>query len=217
MHCAVSLDTDPATWSRGTRTRARTTEWDMTAEHAVSCLCDELKRSVDESGRLDDAKQSVCNCIAAKMMSPDQENPPSPYIYSACLPTSLTIPRTFDTPSWPLLPHRFTLDNIFNTPEACLREQAFDIHHSIIDHCWEPKMWWDAFWLLKSVVADANTIQMTMLQVRVWAENARVGVSQWAAETMGICQDKGGLTTQQINNKVRERVWEIAPSMSIIN
>jgi len=29
----------------------------MTAEHACSCLCDELKRLVDESGRLDDAKQ----------------------------------------------------------------------------------------------------------------------------------------------------------------
>jgi hypothetical protein len=29
----------------------------MTAEHAFSCLCDEHKRSVDESGRLDDAKQ----------------------------------------------------------------------------------------------------------------------------------------------------------------
>jgi len=29
----------------------------MTAEHAFSCLCDELKCSVDESGRLDDAKQ----------------------------------------------------------------------------------------------------------------------------------------------------------------
>jgi len=29
----------------------------MTAEHTVSCLCDELKRSVDESGSLDDSKQ----------------------------------------------------------------------------------------------------------------------------------------------------------------
>jgi len=58
MNCAFSLDTDSATRSRGTRTRARTNEGDMTAEHAFSCLCDELKReSVDESGRLDDAKQ----------------------------------------------------------------------------------------------------------------------------------------------------------------
>jgi hypothetical protein len=73
------------------------------------------------------------------------------------------------------------------------------------------------FWLLKSVVADANTIQMPTLQVRVWAENAGVGVSLWAAETMGIWQDKGGLTTQWIDNKVRERIWEIAQSMSIIN
>jgi len=58
---------------------------------------------------------------------------------------------------------------------------------------------------------------MPTLQVSVWAESTGVGVSQWAAETMGIWQDMGGLTTQQIDNKVRERIWEIAPSMSIIN
>jgi len=33
---------------------------------------------------------------------------------------------------------------------------------------------------------------------------------------MGIWQDEGGLTTQWIDNKVRERVWEIAQFMSII-
>jgi len=58
---------------------------------------------------------------------------------------------------------------------------------------------------------------MPTLQVRVWAENTGVGVSKWAAEAMGIWQDKGGFTTQQIDNKVRERVLEIAQSMSIIN
>ena len=58
---------------------------------------------------------------------------------------------------------------------------------------------------------------MPTLQVRVRAKNAGVGVSQWAAETMGIWQDKGGLTTQWIDNKVRERVWGISQSMSIIN
>jgi hypothetical protein len=57
MHRAFSLDTDSAMSSRGTRTRAKTKEYDMTAEHAVSCLCNELKCSVDKSGRLDDAKQ----------------------------------------------------------------------------------------------------------------------------------------------------------------
>ena len=75
----------------------------------------------------------------------------------------------------------------------------------------------DAFWLPKSVVADANTIYMPTLQVHVWAENAGIGVSQWAAETMGIWQDKGGLTTQRMDNNVRERVWVIAQSRSIIN
>jgi hypothetical protein len=58
---------------------------------------------------------------------------------------------------------------------------------------------------------------MPTLQVHVWAENAGVGVSQWAAESRGIWQNKGGLTTQQIDNTVTERIWEIAQSMSIIN
>jgi hypothetical protein len=34
---------------------------------------------------------------------------------------------------------------------------------------------------------------------------------------MGIWQDKGGLATQRMDNKVRVHVWEIAQSMSIIN
>jgi len=53
---AFLSDTKPAMSSRGTRTRARTNEWDMTAQHAFRCLCDELKRSLNESGCLDDAK-----------------------------------------------------------------------------------------------------------------------------------------------------------------
>ena len=69
----------------------------------------------------------------------------------------------------------------------------------------------------KSVSVDANTIKRPTLQVRIWAENAGVGASQWAAEPTGIWQDKGGLTTQRIDNKVKERVLEIAQSVSIIN
>jgi len=72
-------------------------------------------------------------------------------------------------------------------------------------------------WRAKSVVADANTIQMPTPQVRVRAENTAVGVRQWAAETMVIWQDKGGLTTQWIDNKMRECIWEIAQSMSLVN
>jgi len=34
---------------------------------------------------------------------------------------------------------------------------------------------------------------------------------------MGIWQDKGGVTTQQIDNTMREHGWEIAQSMSKIN
>jgi hypothetical protein len=64
--------------------------------------------------------------------------------------------------------------------------------------------------LAKSVFADANTIQMLTPQVLVWAQNAGIGVSQWAAETMGIWQDKGGLKTQRIETEVRECIWEIA-------
>jgi len=74
----------------------------------------------------------------------------------------------------------------------------------------------DAFWLPKSVVADANTIRMLTLQVGIWADNAGIGVSQWAAESIGIWQDKGGLTTQRTDDKVRVRVWEISQSRSII-
>jgi hypothetical protein len=75
----------------------------------------------------------------------------------------------------------------------------------------------DAFRLPKSVIADANTIEIPTLQVRVWDENADVGDSQWAAETMGIWQDKGGLTTQWIDKTVTEHIREIAHSMRIIN
>jgi len=75
----------------------------------------------------------------------------------------------------------------------------------------------DPLWLPKWVVTDGNTIQMPTLHLRVWAENAGVAVSRWAAQTPGIWRDKGGLTTRQIDNKVRERDWEIAKSMSIIN
>jgi len=58
---------------------------------------------------------------------------------------------------------------------------------------------------------------MPTLHVCVLAENAGVQVSQWWAETIEIWQDKGGLTTQWIDNKVREHVCEIAQCMRIIN
>jgi hypothetical protein len=57
---------------------------------------------------------------------------------------------------------------------------------------------------------------MPTLQVRIWSENTGVEGSQWAVETIWIWQDTGGLTTQWMDNKVRESVWEIAQSMSII-
>jgi hypothetical protein len=88
---------------------------------------------------------------------------------------------------------------------------------SIINHHWEPKISHDAFWLPKSVVADANTIQKPILQVYAWAKHAGVGVSQWTAEAMGTGQDEGGSTTQWTDNMVRECIWEIAQSMGISN
>jgi len=54
-------------------------------------------------------------------------------------------------------------------------------------------------------------------QVCIWAKNMGVGVRQWTVDTMGIWQDKGGFTTQWIDYKVRERIWEIAQKMSIVN
>jgi len=55
MNRAFSLGTAAATLSRGTQTRARATELDITAEDAFCLVCDELKRSFAESGCLDDA------------------------------------------------------------------------------------------------------------------------------------------------------------------
>lgn len=58
---------------------------------------------------------------------------------------------------------------------------------------------------------------MPTLHVHVWAKNTGIGLSHWAAQTMGIWKDKGGSPTQRIDIKVRERVWEKAQSMDIIN
>jgi len=50
VNCAFPLDTDPARSWRSTSAIAMTNEWDMTAEHGLSYVYDELlKRSVDES------------------------------------------------------------------------------------------------------------------------------------------------------------------------
>jgi len=89
MTSAFSLDTEPATSSRGTRTRARTNDWDMTKEHAFSCLCDEPKHSVDESGLLDDAKQiaSKLNCSKDNVA---RSRKPSKPIYIFALPAHHT-------------------------------------------------------------------------------------------------------------------------------
>jgi len=87
----------------------------------------------------------------------------------------------------------------------------------MIDHPWVPDIYCDALRLPKSVVADADSIQMRTLQVRICAKNTCGGVRQWAAETMRIGQENGGLTEQQIDNQVRERIWEIAQSMGIMD
>jgi len=68
----------------------------------------------------------------------------------------------------------------------------------------------------RSVVKDATTIPNPTLQVHVWAENAIVGVSQIAANTMAIWRDMGPWTTQWIDNGVRERDWEIAQTRRLI-
>jgi hypothetical protein len=56
MICTFSSDTDLAISPWVMRIKARTNMWDMTAEHAFSCCGDELQRSVNESGHLDNAK-----------------------------------------------------------------------------------------------------------------------------------------------------------------
>jgi len=57
MNHAFSIDSDPATSSRGTRPSVTMNERDMTAEHGSGCHCDELKHSVDKSECIDDRKQ----------------------------------------------------------------------------------------------------------------------------------------------------------------
>jgi len=72
-------------------------------------------------------------------------------------------------------------------------------------------------WLPNSVDIDANTIQMPTQRVRLWADNACIGVSSSVAEALWIWQEKCGWTTQQKENDVREGIWVIAQSMMISN
>jgi len=58
---------------------------------------------------------------------------------------------------------------------------------------------------------------MQTVRVRIWAENAGVVVSQWAADSVGIWLEKGGVTTQRNVNTVRDHVCEIAQLMGISN
>jgi len=61
----------------------------MTAEHALSCLLDERKYSVDTSECLDDAKKQFPSWIPAMMMLMDLDNPSKP-TYSFALPAHIT-------------------------------------------------------------------------------------------------------------------------------
>jgi hypothetical protein len=58
LYCkwAFLFNSDPATSSCGTRTRALTNEWDVTTDFVVNCLCDEFESSVEDSGSLSHAK-----------------------------------------------------------------------------------------------------------------------------------------------------------------
>jgi len=86
---AFCLNTDPAMSCQGTKTGARTNEWDLTAEHAVSCLCDEVKLSVNESGWLDDAEQIV-SLLYCSQNEVARSRKPSKPIYIFALPANLT-------------------------------------------------------------------------------------------------------------------------------
>jgi hypothetical protein len=88
MNCAFFLYTDPVIFSRGTKTRARTIEWDMTAEHTVRCLCEEHKCPVDEPGHFDDAAQLVSqlNCYLDDIIRSRKPLQGYLYIYPAWPP-----------------------------------------------------------------------------------------------------------------------------------
>jgi len=80
---AFLIDTNPATSSRGTKTRARIDEWDMSAAHACNCLHDEHKCSVNKWGRWDDAKQIVTKLNCSKDDVAASKKPSKPiYIFT---------------------------------------------------------------------------------------------------------------------------------------
>jgi len=111
MNRAISLDTDPATSLSCKSTGARTNHRDMTAEHAISCLCDKLKCSVDESGCLEDGNQifsklTSCQDDVARSRKPLQAHL---YIWLGC-PPYLQSPEPLTHPphlcyriAWPLM------------------------------------------------------------------------------------------------------------------
>jgi len=88
------LDSNPVTSLNGTRTRAMTTVCDMTAVYVVNCLCDEFKRSVDDSGRLAHAKQIVSQLNCSQNDVAQSRNPLQAwkYICPAC-PSYLQSPE----------------------------------------------------------------------------------------------------------------------------
>jgi hypothetical protein len=54
------------------------------------------------------------------------------------------------------------------------------------------------------------SLQMLIQHAHLWTKHAGVGVSQQAAESMGIWKKKGGGTRQQYKNKVRECCLDFA-------
>jgi len=89
LNCAFSLYTDPVTPSLGTRNGAKTNDSDRTTEYTFGCLCDELKRAVDESRSLDDAKQILSELNCSQDDFAGSQNPSIP-IYIFNLPAHLT-------------------------------------------------------------------------------------------------------------------------------
>jgi len=208
MNRIFSSITDPSTLSRGIRTTTRRNQWAMNADHAFSYLCDELKCSDDESEYFGDATHNIYLLYSSQDDVDESRKPLQAHKYiSLASPPYLQCPEPSTHPvhlchhiAWLLIICSILLTLVYST-------ETFSIHHTIIDHVWEPRMKCDTFWLPNSVIPDANAIQISSLLVRIWAENVYGAVSQQTAQTMGIWQKKGGMTIQWINNKLRQPVW----------
>jgi len=120
MNSAFAFDTDPVTSSNGSRTRASINKWGMTAAHASSWLCNELIHLVNEWGPLDDAKQIVSKLNCSQNDVAGSRKTSKPKCQFALPPVHTYNLQNRQQSSSPLVLHRITVEDIFDTHHTCL-------------------------------------------------------------------------------------------------